>query len=854
MYQNVYFDGRSIHLWDDKLGYRKTPYKRYAYLYDKGGKFTALDGTRLKKVFRYDKEDENLYESDVIATTRTLVDQYTDSDEPSVGHRTMIFDIEVEVTEGFPSPSKAENKITAIALWDSVTDEYYCYILDPENKLEIESENRVLKKGNNTIIGFKSEIEMLNAFLGKYCEIRPTIITGWNTDNFDIPYLYNRVHQLLGQEFAGLLSPIGVVKYSEYRQRFEIAGVSSLDYLALYKKFTPSLKPSYRLDAVGEDEVGIKKVSYEGTLNELYENDRKKFVAYNLNDVHIVVELDKKLDYIETSRGICHIGHVSYEDIYASSRYLEGAILVYCKKIDVVVPNKNKDARKLMAQRAREDKFAGAYVQEPQKGRHEWVFDLDITSMYPSVIRSLNISPETKIGKVVGWKSKEFIKKDNKKTYTIEVGGKDKGKLTESELKEYFEKTNVSISSNGILYRMDKIGLIPAILGKWSDDRVQFRKLAKQFNDDGNEKKFQYFNRRQYLQKILLNSLYGVLGLPVFRFYDIDNAEATTLTGQELIKYSKKITNHYYNKELGTDEDYVIYIDTDSIFASATPLVKARHKGIDTNAEVIMTQHILNIANEIQNYLNQSYDLFAKRFLNLDKHYFEIKQEVIAKSSLFITKKRYGMKIINEDGRKVNKTLVKGLDTVRSSFAKGMKTLLSEVLEDLLANVPKEQIDKRIFKFKKGMKAMDYDDIASPTGVKRLGKFIKKVDERNFQVMDKNIGGKLITTYYMKATPVHVKASLAYNDMIEYYGKKKYPKIVGGEKIKWVYLKQNPLSLAVLAYKGNEDPPEILQYIKKYIDVDKLYNQALKKKIRMFYDAMGYGLPVDERYTLERFF
>ena len=545
MYQNVYFDGRSIHLWDDKLGYRKTPYKRYAYLYDKGGKFTALDGTRLKKVFRYDKEDENLYESDVIATTRTLVDQYTDSDEPSVGHRTMIFDIEVEVTEGFPSPSKAENKITAIALWDSVTDEYYCYILDPENKLEIESENRVLKKGNNTIIGFKSEIEMLNAFLGKYCEIRPTIITGWNTDNFDIPYLYNRVYQLLGQEFAGLLSPIGVVKYSEYRQRFEIAGVSSLDYLALYKKFTPSLKPSYRLDAVGEDEVGIKKVSYEGTLNELYENDRKKFVAYNLNDVHIVVELDKKLDYIETSRGICHIGHVSYEDIYASSRYLEGAILVYCKKIDVVVPNKNKDARKLMAQRAREDKFAGAYVQEPQKGRHEWVFDLDITSMYPSVIRSLNISPETKVGKVDGWDAKEFIK-GNKKTYTVENKGKEIGKFTETELKDFLNKANSSISSNGVLYRTDKVGLIPSLLTKWFDERVEYRRLAKKFAEDGDDDKHGYFNRRQHLQKILLNSMYGVLGLPVFRFYDVDNAEATTLTGQSLIKFTRTIVNNFH--------------------------------------------------------------------------------------------------------------------------------------------------------------------------------------------------------------------------------------------------------------------------------------------------------------------
>lgn len=267
-----------------------------------------------------------------------------------------------------------------------------------------------------------------------------------------------------------------------------------------------------------------------------------------------------------------------------------------------------------------------------------------------------------------------------------------------------------------------------------------------------------------------------------------------------------------------------------------------------------MTHHILNIASEIQEYLNTSYDFFAKRFLNLDTHYFDIKQELIAKSSLFVTKKRYAMKIKNDSGRKVDKMMVKGLDTVRSSFAEGLKTLLSAVLEDLLVDVPKEQIDKRIYKFKKGMKAMDYDDIASPTGVKRLGKFIKKVDESNFRESDSEIGGKLITTYYKKASPVHVKASLAYNDLIDYYDKKRYGKILSGDKIKWVYLKQNPFNLPVLAYKGNEDPPEILDYIKKYIDVDKLYNQALKKKLTMLYDAMGYSVPVDERYTLERFF
>ena len=286
---------------------------------------------------------------------------------------------------------------------------------------------------------------------------------------------------------------------------------------------------------------------------------------------------------------------------------------------------------------SKDDKFAGAYVQDPIKGRHEWVYDLDVTSMYPSVIRSLNISPETKVGKILGWDAEEFIKKNNVKTYTLMSGKKEICKYSETELKNYLNKTNVSIGSNGVLYRMDKEGLIPAILSQWFNTRVEYRRLAKQFHEEGNEKQFQYYDRRQYLQKILLNSLYGVLGLPVFRFYDVDNAEATTLTGQELIKFSKKLTNLYYNKELGTkDENYVIYIDTDSIFASATPLVKSRHKEIDINAEATMTQYILNIADEVQGFLNKSYDLFAKKFCNLVEHYYDINQEVIAKSAFFI--------------------------------------------------------------------------------------------------------------------------------------------------------------------------------------------------------------------------
>ena len=239
----------------------------------------------------------------------------------SVNHRIMTIDIEVEVTEGFPSISKASNKITSIALYDSTTDKYFCYVLD--DKLILDKDF-----GDNVYVNScLNEYELLNEFYKKYLEIKPTIITGWNTNHFDIPYLYNRSVQILGEEISNCLSPINVVNWNKYRNYYTIAGVASLDYLELYKNFTFSERSSYRLDNIGEFEVGISKISYDGTLNDLFEYNLDKFVEYNINDVRIVKKLNDKLDFIEIARGICHVGHVPYEDVFYSSRFLEGAII-----------------------------------------------------------------------------------------------------------------------------------------------------------------------------------------------------------------------------------------------------------------------------------------------------------------------------------------------------------------------------------------------------------------------------------------------------------------------------------------------------------------------------------------------
>ena len=846
MYQNIHIKrgtkAHEIHIWDDQIGYQQFSFKPYAYLKSKAGTYQSLYGDKLKKVTYWGEDDlkaGRVFESDVPIATRVLVDKYGDSSDVSEGHRELYFDIEVEVKDGFPDPNTAENKITAIAFYDKVTEHYTCLILGNVKNYS---------KGNRTIESFESETDLLQRFYQKYLEINPTILSGWNIsgdvgkEGFDIPYLYHRTQRVLGQQIANCLSPIGTVYYDENKKQYKIAGVSCLDYMSLYKLFTYTQQSSYRLDYIGQLEVGIGKIEYEGTLDDLYKTDINKYIEYNLNDVVIVKALDDKLKFIDLARGVAHLGHVPYEDVYYSSRYLEGAILVYMKDIGVIAPNKklgskiNKDG----------DKFAGAYVKDPIPGRYKWVYDLDLTSMYPSTIMTLNISPETKLGKLIGWNAKEFIKGVTK-TYTLEVDGREKGKYSQDELKEMFDNNKVSVSSNGVMYRLDRKGLIPVLLEKWFNERVEYKALMKKHGDAGEDDKYGYFKRRQHVQKIILNSLYGVLGLPVFRFYDIDNAEATTLTGQDLIKFTETITNHYYNKELGDKEDYCIYTDTDSVFYPALPLVQKRYPDADVSNDEFMTEQILLVAKEVQDFINNGYNYFATKFLNVrGEHKFDIKQECVAKSAFWVTKKRYGQWIINDGGIKCDKLDVKGLDIVKSNFPPAMRDLMTKVLKDILADVDKEIIDEQIYEFKKKMKTLPIYDIASPTGVRGLNKYMN-TQRTKFK-------GETIFTETKKGTPVHVKSALIYNDLLKHFGCYDSEPIRNNEKIKWVYMKQNPLGVVNIALKGYDDPDKILEFVEQYIDRDKIFEGQLQKKINMFYDAMGWNFQAEKNENVGKFF
>ena len=851
MYQNIYYERQKnlIHLWDDKSGYQTFPYRKYAYKKDPYGEYLSMYGDKLTKIGKWEKEDsEDLFESDVPETTRVLVDIY-DNDLPSTGHRVLTFDIEVEMISGLPNTKEAKNEITAIAAHDGATKLYDVFVLDKERKVKNNAKNFNKDGREVTLHIFDNERNLLQSFLNYYEEINPTILTGWNIDFFDIPYLYNRLKNVCGEGNAKRLSPIGQAFWSPYREKFSFGGVAILDYINLYKTYTYTLEASYTLNYIATKELGRGKVEYEGSLDDLFETDLEKFIEYNIVDVDLVVAMDDKLQFIELCRAVCHAGYVPYEDYIYSSKWLEGACLGYLKKKGLVATNKPKDRKERMQalRDNNQEKFIGAYVKEPIVGKYDWIYDLDLTSLYPSIIMTLNISPETKVGKIQNWDAEANIKGLDT-TYKLVGNDGDTYEYTTQELKEVIKDSNLGVAANGVLYTQDKPGLIADILNDWFEKRVEFRKLEKKYGEAKDTEKYEFYAKRQLVQKILLNSMYGVLGLPAFRFYDIDNAEAVTVTGQTVIKKTAEMANIKYWKELGTREDYNVYIDTDSIYMMAEPLVKHRYPNYKEFDETRMASEVNTIAEETQSFLNSFYDMLAERFFFIpkDKHRFEIKKEYISKAGFWVAKKRYAQWMVLKNGIPCDKLDVKGLDVVRSSFPKAFQDQMSAMLKDILMGKDNEYVDTKLLAFKASMINLPVNKIAKGGAIKELSKY----DNGTWR---KDSG--LSIASFEKGTPAHVKAGITYNRLLKFFNAPyKHEPIRDGDKVKWVYLKNNPLGLETVAFKDYNDPKEIMDFVEQYIDRDKLYVSDMENKVDDFYTALKWQKASTEALTAKKFF
>jgi len=859
-----------VYVWDDEQGLLTYPYSEFSYAYreDPKGKYQSIYGTRLAKIKRFQYDEKGLYESDVSRETRVLTDLYLNDDTPSKNHRIGYFDIEVSSVGGFASVETANKEVTAIGYYDSGENVFYVFILDPEGRIASREYDR---KGKKTyVISCPTEFDLLESFMGLYTSIMPTILTGWNIDGYDVPYLYNRLRQILGKEMANNLSPIGIVTYNEHREKFQIAGVSTVDYLPLYKKYTYTERPNYQLNTIGLAELGRGKVQYEGTLDELYRNDIDTFIEYNLEDVDIVVGLEEKLKMIELIRFICHLGHVQYEDYAYSSKFIEGTILTYLHRKGLIAPNKPEGGREAFNAKmeSNDDDFEGAFVKPPYPGLYEWTYSLDLASLYPSIIMTLNISPETKVGRVTNWNPEEHIR-GTISSYTVIEGDKSKH-MSRDEFDAFMEERAYNISSNGILYRTDKTGIVPEILDLWFRQRKEYKGLMFKYNQEGNTELGEYYDRRQHVQKILLNSVYGVLGLSIFRFYDLDNASAVTLSGQDVIRSSAKFINgqyaqmgiepkqptwlRQYETHLRNDykqpklpeetiqyclnaKDHCVYIDTDSVYFSSAPVLKGT-----TDEEKL--QETIALAYDMEKKLNKFYDAVAKKFFNCSTHRLSIKAEAVSRTALWIRKKRYALnKIYNlEESTPMKKVAPKGLDIVRSSFPEAYKKFMKGVLEDILNLKGKEDIDKQILAFREEMPKMNYLKIARNTSVKDISKHETPTWTR--------------INVFNKGAPAHVKAAIAYNRLLKHFGRDtQFQPIRDGDKVKYVFLTKNQFGLDTLAVKTYDDPPEILALVEKHIDYDALFERELEKKLIKFYETMGWGdLPTEVNQLAYEFF
>jgi DNA polymerase elongation subunit (family B) len=843
MYQAIYYDRSTytFNLRDDKTGWSEFKYHRPRFKIDPNGQYQTLDGKRANAVTKYDWKDNSLYESDLDAYTSVLIDRYKDSDDTAEWQNIVYFDIECEIA-GALTPELIKNaptKITSIAVYDNTTQKYYCLILDEKQQLQ------TINEENRAIIPFPHEHDLLHSFLNLWEQLDPTIITGWNTEYFDVPFLYYRIENQLGASEASRLSPLRKVKFGTYvnDSPVSLAGVNHLDYMLLFKKYNAKQEPSYKLGDIGEKYVGLTKIEYEGNLDRLFQEDINKFIEYNIRDVEILIELEKKFKFIELTIAICHLCHVPYEQIYLSTALNDGAILTYLKRQNIVSPNKPTTIRPALYDIKEE--YAGGYLKDPVPGLYEWVIDLDFTSLYPSIIRSLNIGIETYIGRIVNrdkydnnWTLDDLKGMDHEQLITIERLKDDKT-TTQSEIKvgqiiDYIEQGGMMIAASGAIFRTDKPSVVCEVLTDWFNKRVEYKNKMKAAYKSGDAVKGEFYNRRQHAYKIKLNDVYGCYAINGWRYTDGHKiiSKAITLTGQRVTQESIKFVNLWMNEKLGTtDKDYVVTSDTDSLFIQVKDLVLQRYPETKTKEEYIKA--VLEIATEVQQAANANINRVARENFNIKgDHYFELKQEVIVERGYFAGKRRYAMYIVNKEGVTVDEMVMMGLDLMKSNMTPMYRKFGEELLKQIMFGAPKSDIDKRILDFKKYVKDLPLGDIAKPTGVKQVASYI-----------DRKPGiGEIFSTLKLKC-PINTKAAVWYNDLLRFKKlDKKYPCFREGDKMRYIQLKDNPYRIDVIGFTGN-DPEFITEFMDKYADREQGFESSLMNKLVGIYEDLGWVFP-----------
>ena len=724
--------------------------------------------------------------------------------------RLVTVDIETRSENGFPDVETADQEILLITIQDYNTKEITTWGQGPFK----------VKQDNVYYIQFNNERDLLNSFMDWWMQNTPDVVTGWNIQLFDIPFIAKRVDRVLGEKLAKRLSPWGLVSQKEVyikgrRQIFyDIGGITQLDYLDLYKKFTYTNQESYRLDHIANVELGQKKLDHSefDTFKDFYTNGWQKFVEYNIIDVELVDRLEDKMKLIELALTMAYDAKVNYNDVFYQVRMWDTIIYNYLKKKGIVIPPKvtsNKD-----------EKYAGAYVKEPIPGVYDWVVSFDLNSLYPHLIMQYNISPETLLD-------------ERHPTATVD---KILGEQISFEMyKDY------AVCANGAMFRKDKKGFLPELMEKMYGERVIFKKRmlkAKQEYEktptDALKKEIARCNNIQMAKKISLNSAYGAIGNQYFRYYKLANAEAITLSGQVSIRWIENKMNDYLNKLLQTEgEDYVIASDTDSIYLNLGPLVTKflSSKSGDKAAVVGLLDKICQ--EKLEPFIEGSYQELAD-YVSAYEQKMSMKRENIADRGIWTAKKRYILNVYNSEGVAYSepKLKVMGIEAVKSSTPAPCRAMLKDAFKIMMSGSEDDMIDY-IDNCRKKFKSLPPEEISFPRSVSDVTKFKSSSD------------------IYSKGTPIHVRGALLFNHYIK--EKKlthKYSLINNGEKIKFCYLKKpNIIHENVISFI--QDFPKELG-IQKYVDYDLQFNKSFLEPLKIILDAIGWS--VEKTVNLELFF
>ena len=812
----------------------------YTFYYsDPRGKYRSIYGdsvsrfsTRKRSEFEKEKRihsGKKIFESDINPVFRCLSENYLGKDAPKL--HTCFFDIEVDFDpeKGFSPTDDPFNPVTAISMYLDWLGQLVTLVIAPKH-MSKETATEIVSQFENCIL-FQSEIEMFETFFQLIQDA--DILTGWNSEGYDIPYMVNRVTRVMSKDdtrkfclLGQLPKPRTYERFGKEETTYDLVGRVHMDYLQLYKKYNYESRHSYKLDSIGEMEVGENKTQYEGTLDQLYNKDFSKFIEYNRQDTMLLFKIHDKLKFLDLANALAHENTVLLPTVMGSVAMIEMAIMNEAHERGLVIPDKNRKEKNENEQQA-----AGAYVATPKRGIHEYVGAVDINSLYPSAIRALNMAPETIVAQVrpiltdkymkdkalrLGAEKKrakegdevtgailweglfgalEYTSIMNQERGTMLIVDFENGHKEEMSAAEIwkfiFDSNNPYIlSANGTIFTYEKEGVIPGLLSRWYRERKETQKKARSAES---KEDFEYFDKRQLVRKILLNSAYGALLNEHCRFYDKRIGQSVTLSGRQIVRHMMSTINENIAGEYNHDGPAIVYGDTDSCYFSAYPILKDQiiNNEIEWNKDIC-----IQLYDVIAESVNDSFPAFMEQAFHAPRKNGEIikaGRELIGDRSIFITKKRYAINIYDKEGKrkdvdgKMGDIKAMGLDLKRADTPKYVQDFLMNVLEMVLAGKDKDEVIEVIKDFKNYLHKQDAWTKGSPKSVNNLTMYHEK---------EKKLG---------KANmPGHVRAALNWNFLKQMNSDNYSQKIVDGMKIVVCKLRPNPLGFTSVAYPTDE--------------------------------------------------